>query len=294
MHVIEECLICGSKNLHKKIECIDYTVSHETFKIDQCEECGFLFTNPQPQNNELARYYLSDSYISHSDNSRNLVDKIYKISRSWALGSKLTQVKKFTTPVSSLLDYGCGTGYFLETCQKANIRVSGVEPSSIARSLAITRTSQHIHQSLASVTESFDAITLWHVLEHIADLNETLTQLICRLNKNGTIFIAVPNHNSYDAKKYQQHWAAWDVPRHLWHFDQRTMPQLLDKHELTIIQQLPMKLDAYYVSMLSEKYRTQSSSPFNLVNGFLNGLRSNIRAKNNNYSSIIYVAKRNK
>jgi 2-polyprenyl-3-methyl-5-hydroxy-6-metoxy-1,4-benzoquinol methylase len=191
-----------------------------------------------------------------------------------------------------LLDYGCGTGEFLKTCQESGWIISGVEPSPIARKKANTLTGAEIKSSLPE-NDRFDAITLWHVLEHVSDLNNMVSQLANSLNDNGKLLIAVPNHESYDAKYYQQFWAGYDVPRHLWHFTQNSMQAILENNGLTIVNIIPMKLDSFYVSMLSEKYKQATYPLFQLPKAFWIGLISNWKAKNQNaYSSLIYVAQK--
>jgi hypothetical protein len=168
-----------------------------------------------------------------------------------------------------------------------------VEPSDIARHNAEILTGKKIFKTIDNIDQTFDVITLWHVLEHIPNINETISQLKTKLSQNGTMFIAVPNHKSNDAKRYKEAWAGYDVPRHLWHFSIPNMTQILNMHQLAVKQILPMKLDAFYVSMLSEKYLTGTIGPLQILTGFTAGLKSNIKAKSNNqYSSLIYVVRK--
>ena len=251
-------------------------------------------TNPRPKNEELPRYYQSKSYISHSNKANNIVDRVYKISRSFTLKWKYSLIQNHSLkPPSSVLDFGCGTGDFLQFCNSKHLHIEGVEPSSVARSEATRKTGKSIHPDATSLTEQFDVITLWHVLEHIPELNQTLEQLKNRLAKNGTMFIAVPNLNSADAKTYGEHWAAYDVPRHLWHFSRSTMERILKHHDLKLIKVLPMWLDAYYVSLLSEKYANGRNSINSMAKALLSGWQSNQTAKRNHESSsLIYVARK--
>jgi 2-polyprenyl-3-methyl-5-hydroxy-6-metoxy-1,4-benzoquinol methylase len=193
---------------------------------------------------------------------------------------------------SKLLDYGCGTGIFLKTAKDKGFTVMGVEPSPNARAVAQKITGEIIYESLPQTHNEFHAITLWHVLEHVPNLNETLQSLKHCLTESGTMFIAVPNHLSPDAKLYADHWAAYDVPRHLWHFNQETMTRILSKHSLRIEKIIPMKLDAFYVSILSEKKKTNKTTAAGLFRGFLNGIKSNYGTNNGEYSSLIYVIKK--
>jgi cyclopropane fatty-acyl-phospholipid synthase-like methyltransferase len=194
--------------------------------------------------------------------------------------------------VPSLLDYGCGTGEFLNASRQKGFSIAGVEPSAIARNQATSKTKTEIASDVYQIKDTFDAITLWHVLEHVGDLNEKISSLKLLLKKNGTMFIAVPNHNSRDAKYYQHLWAGYDVPRHLWHFNAQSMTQLLTNHGMKVETIIPMKLDSFYVSMLSEKYKAEKQSALTMMRGAWNGLLSNLSARNKNYSSQIFVVRK--
>jgi 2-polyprenyl-3-methyl-5-hydroxy-6-metoxy-1,4-benzoquinol methylase len=195
------------------------------------------------------------------------------------------------TPKRAILDFGCGTGYFLSSCKKNGWDVTGIEPDPDARKRASENINQDVYPTLNHISsdKNFNIITLWHVLEHVHELNETLIQLKKLLDKSGKLVIAVPNIGSFDARTYKDQWAAYDVPRHLYHFSQDTMKVLLDKHHLKVRKIIPMKYDAYYVSLMSERSKNVVK---NYIRGFINGYKSNTYAKNhnNNYSSLIYIA----
>jgi SAM-dependent methyltransferase len=255
-----------------------------------------VFTSPRPLPKDLGRYYVSDDYISHSRKTQNLFDKVYQISRHFTLKWKLNLVRENTLKsngLQTLLDYGCGTGEFLRKCKTAGVSIKGVEPSDIARNHATQLTGQAIYKSIEESSETFDAITLWHVLEHVPNLDHVILQLKQKLNKNGTMFIAVPNHLSKDAQTYNSTWAGYDVPRHLWHFNQQSMERLLNRLSLKLERTIPMKLDSYYVSMLSEKHKSGRNTLAGILKGFLNGVKSNYTARNTHeYSSLIYVVRK--
>ncbi len=276
------------------MECRDYTVSHETFKLVTCSSCGLVITTPRPGPDALGRYYLSENYISHATETTSLFDAVYRIARNYNLTRKLNLIHAHTsTPPQHLLDFGCGTGEFLRKVQTANIRVSGVEPSAKARNHANMLTGGAVTDTLRHAPESFDVITLWHVLEHLENLNAQFALLVSALRKSGTMFIAVPNHRAYDARYYQEYWAGFDVPRHLWHFTRDSIQRLLEKHEMKLKTIVPMKLDAYYVSMLSEQYRQGKPSITSRAKGLLAGLKSNRHAqRTREYSSLIYIAEK--
>lgn len=294
MTSLPQCPVCRQTGFSPFLQCKDYTVSHETFKLVSCDACGFVFTNPQPEQKELPKYYQSDAYISHSNKPKGLIDQLYKISRTFTLSWKYNLVRKHSvSDASSILDFGCGTGSFLYQCMKHNMKVRGVEPSGMAREQARKLTGTPVEEDLKKIDGQFDAITLWHVLEHIADLKETIDTLRDHLNQNGTMFIAVPNLNSQDATTYREYWAAYDVPRHLWHFSRTSMKQLLTNSGLKIINTVPMKLDAYYVSLLSEKYKQSGRTTVKIAAAVVQAWKSNHAARSTHeYSSLIYIARK--
>jgi 2-polyprenyl-3-methyl-5-hydroxy-6-metoxy-1,4-benzoquinol methylase len=289
---IIECPVCKSRSIKPFRICKDFTVSHETFAVNRCDVCTLGITSPRPETENLGRYYQSEEYISHSGKSSGLMGPIYTTARKFALNWK-TGIVKSQSKKGTALDFGCGTGEFLQTLKTRGWVIEGVEPSDLARKKAESLTNQKLHSSLSEIsTKQFDSITAWHVVEHVPDLSSVIQQLAQLLKKDGTIFIAVPNYESPDAEKYNDLWAGYDVPRHLWHFSRKSMKQLLEAHGLNVIKIIPMKLDAYYVSMLSENYKNGTKgSVGNLIKGFFSGFKSNLEAGSNNNSSLIYIAK---
>ena len=293
VETISICPLCNSTSLEKFLEAKDYTSSKETFTIVKCINCEFTLTNPRPPGTEIGKYYLSDKYISHTGAGKTIFDKVYLTARNFTLKWKFELLNKYQKS-GNLLDFGCGTGEFLAHCQRRKWNITGVEPSENARVKASQNIGKPVASNLNEVdNEQFDAITLWHVLEHLHELESDLRKIVALLKKDGTIFIAVPNHESPDAKHYKKFWAGYDVPRHLWHFSKDTMNRLFEKVGLQMIEIKPMKLDAFYVSLLSEAYQNpQASKLSNGWNAFLQGVKSNRVAKvNNNYSSLVYIAK---
>ncbi|MCA0152394.1 class I SAM-dependent methyltransferase [Winogradskyella vincentii] len=270
----------------------DHSVSGEEFQLIFNEDTEMLETFPAPNEDQLSKYYKSEDYISHTDSKRNLFEHVYHLIRSRALKKKLRLINSFGNESKQLLDVGCGTGDFLKTALTNGWAVTGIEPNEQARKIANVKTNQNVFEigHLANLKEhSFDVITLWHVLEHLPKL-DTHIQLFRKLLKpNGLLIIAVPNYKSYDAAHYKEFWAAYDVPRHLRHFSRKSINKLFQKENFTLIKTIPLIFDAYYVSLLSEKYKTGYMNP---LKAFWVGLKSNYRARHNNdYSSLIYVLK---
>ncbi|WP_324673999.1 methyltransferase domain-containing protein [Hymenobacter sp. GOD-10R] len=291
---LEKCPVCGKTDFRNKLVVEDKSVSKESFAIVQCTACGFQFTNPRPDAVSIGRYYESDEYVSHNSAAAGLINQAYKVARFFTMRRKVALLNKVAARKGKVLDYGCGTGHFLAACKANGWQVQGLEPSPRARAEATKRVGKPIEADNLGPFEagSFDAITLWHVLEHVHDLNDTLRQLISLLKPEGTLIIAVPNVDSPDAQHYRQDWAAYDVPRHLYHFSPKTLAQLLKKHKMQVQETLPMTLDAYYVSMLSEKNRAERGE--GILTVLRTGYQSNLQAarRDGNYSSLTYVAKR--
>lgn len=290
MITLTSCPACGQSDLKNFLSCTDYTVSKNKFTLVQCSTCTMLATSPRPNDEELSQYYESTEYISHTAKANNLVNTLYLIARSFTLKGKKKLAQRLVPQKGNLLDIGCGTGDFLQSCLQDNWQCTGVEPGTQPRQIAAAKGIQTF-EALDQVKGKYQLITMWHVLEHVPDLNQTLTSIYNLLDEKGTLLIAVPNHLSYDATVYKAHWAGYDVPRHLWHFDQQSMERILRNNNFKLVQILPMKLDAYYVSLLSEAYK--GTGIFRYVKAFINGLVSNLSAKNNKqYSSLIYIFKK--
>jgi 2-polyprenyl-3-methyl-5-hydroxy-6-metoxy-1,4-benzoquinol methylase len=274
-------------NLTPHLNCIDHTVSNESYEIMHNKEYDMLVTSPVPVN--LENYYLSESYISHTDSKKTIFDRIYQLVKNHTLNQKLKLINSFNTEEKTILDVGAGTGDFLKVCKNNNWEINGVEPSEKARNFSIEKNINLKSDIKEYQGNQFDVISLWHVLEHIPNLIEYINQLKKLLKPNGVLIIAVPNFKSYDAKHYKEFWAAYDVPRHLWHFSTTSIKKLFSSIEMKVEKILPMKFDSYYVSLLSEKYKSKKSRP---IHAFLTGFKSNMKAvKNKEYSSLIYIIK---
>lgn len=286
---ISNCPVCGATEFVPFLTCKDYTVSQENFNIVSCKACNFKFTNPRPSDSEIGKYYKSESYVSHSDTKKGLINRLYHVVRSRTLKHKLNLISSYVSR-GTMLDYGCGTGMFLKTCADSGWKSFGFEPDPDARRMASDKGLTVVDSKQALEKEMFDMITLWHVLEHVTDLDETLKFFSEHLSEKGKLIIAVPNYTSADAKHYGEFWAGYDVPRHIYHFEIKTISRLLDRFGFVLQETKPMVFDSYYVSMLSEKYKTGS---INYFKAFISGFLSNSKAKDASaFSSVIYVFKR--
>lgn len=269
----------------------DYSVSKEIFDLYHNEELDMLITSPQPSLDVLGKYYESVDYISHTDSKRSLFEKMYHFVKSIALKNKLNLINSQQPNKGIILDIGAGTGEFLSVARQDGWKTIGVEPSDKAKAIAKSKGVSFVEQTSELESHSFDVISMWHVLEHVPDLNQQIKELKRLLKPNGTLIIAVPNFKSFDAKHYGKFWAAYDVPIHFWHFSKTAIKKLFQKEEMQLVKILPMKFDSFYVSLLSEKYKT---GKMNFVKAFFIGLQSNLKAKKNfEYSSHIYILKNN-
>lgn len=327
--------------LEKYLKTKDFSVSKETFELLLDDRIDLLVTNPRPNKEDLAKYYDTEDYISHTDRKRSITDRVYGFVKKITLNHKLEMLDAFDIQEKTILDIGCGTGDFLNVCQQAGWNVTGIEPSGKARNKALaklrkdtyvysdvhaffeddfagevkdfdykqsykqTKLYHHSEYELKNVedevlkfkedytpehkTYQFDVITMWHVLEHVHDLDKYIYRLKQLLKPGGVLVIAAPNYKSYDAEFYQEHWAGFDVPRHLWHFSQTAIHRLFSTEFMKVVKTVPMKFDAFYVSLLSEQYKNGKKNFFKAI---YRGVKSNLKAKRTGeYSSLIYVLK---
>lgn len=278
-------------NFSKKyIEVLDHSVSKEQFELIEDLDLQLLKTSPFPELNILDKYYESEDYISHTDGARNWFEKIYQAVKKKTLTDKINWIKEFNTEKISILDIGCGTGDFLNEAKKQGWKIFGYEPNEKARTIAENKNINLIEDLNNYSDEKFDVITMWHVLEHVPDLDNQINQIKKLLKPEGLLIIAVPNFKSFDAKYYKSNWAAFDVPRHLWHFSKKSIKLIFQNYGIKLIHIKPMYFDSFYVSLLSEKYATGKMNP---VKAFFIGLVSNIKGiSSKEYSSHVYFLKK--
>jgi 2-polyprenyl-3-methyl-5-hydroxy-6-metoxy-1,4-benzoquinol methylase len=263
----------------------DFLVTGEEFSLLYDLERDMLLTYPQPEIENLSKYYESEDYISHTDSKKGVESFLYQFIKKKALQKKTRLITSLNNGTGNLLDIGAGTGDFLKSAKQKGWKINGIEPNEGARKLAQEKgidLSENINNFKG---KTFDVITLWHVLEHLPNLEDNIYNIEKMLKPGGTLIIAVPNYKSYDARYYKNFWAAFDVPRHLWHFSRKSMKRLFSK-KINLTHVKPMIFDSYYVSLLSEKNKTGKQ---NLIKAFFIGLRSNIAAwRTKEYSSLIY------
>lgn len=289
------CPLCSSERTGLQFNCVDHFASGKNFAVFKCFQCGFLFTQDYPDENEIAEYYESDNYISHNDKAKGFSNKLYRAARSIMMSRKKKLIMHITgLRTGTLLDIGSGTGYFAGTMKKAGWQAKGIEINEKARKFSIS------HFGLDAVTpdkvssldvNSFDCITLWHVLEHFYDPFNYISEIYRLLKPGAACVIALPNCSSFDAEHYNQFWAAWDVPRHLWHFNPVTFRLFSEKSELISEDQRILPFDVFYISQLSEKYKG-SSMPF--IKGMSKATYFAIRSvfKKKKSSSVVYILRK--
>lgn len=266
----------------------DYSVSKEIFELHHNPEYDLLITFPKPSLEKLPSYYESDDYISHTDGKRSLFERMYHMIKNIALKNKVKLINA-QSEKGKLLDVGAGTGDFLVVAKNDGWQTTGIEPSEKAKTIALNKGVNFAGNLSDLKDHSFDVITMWHVLEHVPNLDEYILELKRLLKPTGTILIAVPNFKSFDANYYGRFWAAYDVPRHIWHFSKTAIQKLFAEKEMKLVDVLPMKFDSFYVSLLSEKYKT---GKMNFIKAFFVGLKSNQSGKQTKeYSSHIYIIK---
>ncbi len=289
-----KCPWCGSDKAQINLWLKDEFLTKEDFHICECLNCGLLYTMPRPSKDKIGDYYKSVEYYSHQENTKGFIPKVYERVKKMNLKHKYKLASK-GLGIGKMLDIGCGVGDFLHTAELHGWECTGVEPSEDAKVIAQKRTKAKIFSSedLESLPNGcFDLITMWHVLEHVDDLKWQITQLQRLIKENGRIVIALPNYKSYDGQYYKEHWAAYDVPRHLNHFNKTTLTKIFRTNGLELVKMDKLKWDAYYISYLSEQYKIH---PLPLIRGAFRGWISNCKARRSReWSSLVYVFEKKK
>lgn len=290
------CPVCGSSQISFCFHCTDNSISKQEFALWECKECAVRFTREAPGQDEIGPYYQSEAYVSHTNSQKGIINRIYHVVRKITMQNKRRLVNKVSGKLKGkLLDIGAGTGMFLKTMQDAGWEVLGLEPDEDTRNRA-----SEIHQvelqpveSLFILPQKYDVVTMWHVLEHVHQLHEYIKKIETLIAEGGHFMIAVPNYTSFDGYFYGKDWAAYDVPRHLYHFSPASMNKLLAMHGFKVITCKPMWFDSFYVSMLTEKYKRSS---LGVIRAMFTAFYSNLKALFNpeKCSSVIYIAEKGK
>lgn len=291
------CPCCYNQSVSKILQCKDYTVSQEIFDIWECAACTMRFVQNAPDQHSILPYYQSETYISHTDTEKGLINKMYKIARNYTLRWKMKLIHYYADnhlKTGELLDIGAGTGAFLHTMSIHNWSVAGLEPDEGARKICYEKYHLQLEPSeklFQLPSEKFDVVTMWHVLEHVHQLHEYIEQIKRILKNDGVVFIALPNYTSKDAAYYGVYWAAYDVPRHLYHFSPLAVRVLMQQHGMKVESTRPMWLDAYYIAILSEQYKNGKN---NLFAAMINAFKSNQYARKHNEacSSLVYIVRK--
>lgn len=290
----QNCPICESSEIQQQFDIKDHSISKEDFSIAKCGSCGFVFTDNVPSEDVIGPYYKSEDYISHSDTQKGITSKLYHWARKMMLRKKRRLISKLSDG-KRLLDVGAGTGYFPNQMTEAGFQVVGVEVDDDTRKYAVDKFGLNLHASVdevkTAVTEQFDFITLWHVMEHLYGPKEYMAKFSSLLKDNGHLVIAVPNCDSYDARKYKDKWAAYDVPIHLWHFTPKSMKEMSKRCGFEVVKMKQLPFDPFYISILSEKYKGGS---LGLIKGMWTGFISFIKGSSSveQASSVVYVLKK--
>ena len=290
METLQNCPACGASEMTTHLQAKDYTVSKNTFNIVRCAACDLLFTNPRPEAEQASYFYQSENYISHSNTQKGFINKLYHAVRKITLKQKTNLIQGEQKGTKNLLDIGCGNGHFLHACQQDGWNTFGMEldPETAARAAALT--GQSIFPNLQAIPEEpqFELISLWHVLEHVYEIDAYFEFFKKRINPGGKLLLALPNSKSFDADYFKEFWAAYDVPRHIYHFNPETIQSIAKKHGFKLAKQHGQIFDSFYIALLSHEYKTGSKK---LIASFFVGLWSNLIAyfKTGNYSSNIYI-----
>ena len=286
------CPLCGASGQIPYANCTDFTVSKESYTLLRCPECGVVYTLDPPSEDEMTRYDKLNLKLKLGDKPKGLTQKLYYRVRAYMLGWKARMVEKLAYRTrGSLLNYGAKTGFFSHKMERRGWKVTSVERYHEERLFSL----EMFHHRMIDVPEmdslhagTFDVITMWHVFEHTHHPNELLSRFYELLRPGGILVMACPNIRSTDAMHYGPYWAAYDVPRHLWHFDPNSINILAHRHGFTLMHHEKMPFDSFYISVLSEKHMRHKLA---FIRGILYGLHSwrISLTRRSRSSSIVYV-----
>ena len=269
------------------IEVVDHFLTKEKFKIQTTSVPGLLQTNPTPTKEDINKYYKSERYISHNSRKRGVFFFFYRLLRSVNFYTKYRFLSR-ANDNRNVLDFGSGEGYFLNMLKKRGLNACGVDPS-------VTSLLPNVYKSIFAEqlnSQKFSHITAWHSIEHVHELEKTISRMYDLLDEKGAIIVATPNYLSFDARYYKSFWAAYDVPRHLWHFDKKSLKEVFENKGFKLIKSRPMLLDAYYVSLLSESYKKSIFKIFKSV--FVGTISNTLAFFTKEYSSNVFVFKKSR
>ena len=291
MKEIVICPICESNESHNYLKSRNFRINNEPFDVQECKSCSLRYTSPLPGVSEIGKYYATDNYISHTGTKKGLINTLFHAVRFITLRQKQRLLKSIAKGKKHL-DIGAGNGVFLEFMQSKGWDVSGIELDDQSRAaieknlnLTIAKTVQERNEP-----ETYDIITMWHVLEHVYDLKTDIQAIKDKLKQDGKLVVAIPNCASFDEKRYQEFWSAYDLPIHLYHFRPNNIKDLFEQFDMEVVAMKPMKFDAFWISLESEKYKNNNKNSLGVyIRGFYYGLISNLKAKNGAYSSQIYI-----
>lgn len=222
------CSICGATEATPCFSARDY-LTGETFQIVQCQTCMMHFVSPQPALEEMSRYYPPVYYGDRRS--------FFEVVTCW-IRMRHVQRAQGHHKTGTLLDVGCGKGGMLQMLQKKGWRVLGTEfgthPAQTTGDGDAVDIRYGALEACQLPGDSFDVVTLWHVLEHLTNPRETLREIRRLLKKEGKIILAVPNFGSLQAQWAGRHWLHLDVPRHVWHFTQVHLTSLLEQEGFAI------------------------------------------------------------
>lgn len=273
----------------KPISVKDHLVSKETFHIVFDGGVGAWKTTPQPSQQELKAYYPKEGYLSHADKANGLKDRLYLWVKKRNIQTKLRWIG-LNSEQSKLLDFGAGNGAFALVAQAKGWRVYTQE---FSEDVLLSLKEKGLKTvDVSKQKDTYDAITLWHVFEHLPNPKAQLATFYNALAPGGSLVLALPNINAWDARHYGAQWAGYDVPRHLWHYNKAAIVELAKDTGFYLVNTHNMFWDAFYVSLLSEQYRHAKCS---WINAVIKGSLSNLLGwRKKNTSALTFILQKPK
>ena len=245
------CIICENNESVDYLQLTDrLSILPTNYHLVQCQ-CSFVYLNPRPKIDNISSYYPSEKYDPHYMSNKSIWIKFYHFVQFFTLRWKYSKIPDIHRS-RNLLDIGAGQGEFASFMSKRgwNVVIQDANIDIIDKNIPhdynFVKDLQQINES-----ESFNVITLWHSLEHIHNIKDLYSQINRLLAPEGVLLIAVPNLQAPEKKSFGVKWAAYDAPRHLYHFHPDSIKRLCMKYDFKIVRKFSLFQDSPYNILLS-------------------------------------------
>lgn len=238
------CNLCSSDSFTTLFTLRDtLSLTNEIFRLVTCNQCGLVYLNPRPSAEQLDTFYPEEYWWRRGKKTNNVLSKLARNFEEWyrtyLLNTEVRLLKKMLNKGSKILDVGCGRGDILYLCKRSGFETYGIELSEKAARNARIEYGLDVYQgSLFEIDfgpNYFDAITFYHVFEHLPDSLRVLKKANRMLKDEGILVIQIPNIDSLQFKLFSKRWFGLSIPQHFYHFSSRTIEEMLKKANFEIV-----------------------------------------------------------